>query len=463
MGFSRKRVGRSGTVSWIALYRDARGKVRSAGTHPSEKVADKAWQHAEALLATGHPGDRRAGRITFADYVSVHWFPHHILEPTTRESYRYNLRRHITPWFGPMRMADILPIHVREWVTELVSQGVSPATIRHQKIILSAIFTTALNDYVVTLHPCKGVKIPTVPVKEYCILQPDEVARLLLAPPNDASRLLVETAIGSGLRWGELIELRPADLQLTSGILTVTRAVTELSPADHPTGGRFMVKPYPKSKRSRRFRLDPTLVEALDAHVRTQGIGAEDLLFHYDAIGTHASQRTSAEASRDTEQDQDLGRTQPNVAGRSYSHGTLSAYTAGACRCRHCKRAFADYRSDRRNAGLDQPRKTRTGPDTDGHLPRNHWRTQIWTPTCMKADLSPAPRMHDLRHSHASWLLAGGADIQVVKERLGHQSITTTEKYLHTLPTADSTALDALNRVRHGGATPPSKRPGDST
>jgi Phage integrase, N-terminal SAM-like domain len=158
MGFSRKRVGGTGTVSWIALYRDARGKVRSAGTHPSEKIADKAWQHAEALLATGHPGDRRAGRIKFADYVSVHWFPHHILEPTTRESYRYNLQRHITPWFGPMRMADILPIHVREWVTELVSQGVSPATIRHQKIILSAIFTTALNDYVVTLHPCKASK-----------------------------------------------------------------------------------------------------------------------------------------------------------------------------------------------------------------------------------------------------------------------------------------------------------------
>ena len=28
--------------------------------------------------------------------------------------------------------------------------------------------------------------------------------------------------------------------------------------------------------------------------------------------------------------------------------------------------------------------------------------------------------------AHASWLLAGGADIQVVKERLGHAAITTT-------------------------------------
>jgi site-specific recombinase XerD len=56
--------------------------------------------------------------------------------------------------------------------------------------------------------------------------------------------------------------------------------------------------------------------------------------------------------------------------------------------------------------------------------------------------------MHALRHAHASWLLAGGADLQVVKERLGHGSIATTERYLHTLPDADTTALEALNRIR---------------
>jgi site-specific recombinase XerD len=41
---------------------------------------------------------------------------------------------------------------------------------------------------------------------------------------------------------------------------------------------------------------------------------------------------------------------------------------------------------------------------------------------------------------------AGGADLQVVKQRLGHGSLRTTEKYLHTLPDADETALDALSR-----------------
>jgi integrase len=38
-------------------------------------------------------------------------------------------------------------------------------------------------------------------------------------------------------------------------------------------------------------------------------------------------------------------------------------------------------------------------------------------------------RIHDLRHAHASWLLAGGADLQVVKQRRGHGSLRTTEKY----------------------------------
>jgi site-specific recombinase XerD len=51
--------------------------------------------------------------------------------------------------------------------------------------------------------------------------------------------------------------------------------------------------------------------------------------------------------------------------------------------------------------------------------------------------------------------LSGGADLRVVKERLGHGSIATTEKYLHSLPTADETALDALTKIRNAGLARP--------
>src|SRR5439155_431878 len=163
---------------------------------------------------------------------------------------------------------------------------------------------TALNDSVINLHPCRGVKTPPVPVKEYQILSPDEINRLLTALPTDTARLLAEVAIESGPRWGELAEMRPADLNTSTGVLTASRA-------------------------------------------------------------------------------------------------------------------------RRRQDGHDQPRGPRAVPDSDGHLPRNWWRVQVWTPACAAAALHPRPRMHDLRHSHASWLLTGGADLQTVKDRLGHQSITT--------------------------------------
>jgi len=57
-------------------------------------------------------------------------------------------------------------------------------------------------------------------------------------------------------------------------------------------------------------------------------------------------------------------------------------------------------------------------------------------------------RVHDLRHAHASWLLAGGSDLKSVMDRMGHAQITTTQKYLHALPDADEKNLSALDRIR---------------
>ena len=240
---------------------DDQGPVTKGGNH--KKDADSAWKTAEVRQAEGRLGDPRRGRQTFQRYVEGEWLPNHVIEVTTREGYTYSIGKHIMPWFGPLRMNQIMPADVREWVTHLTQTGVSPASIRTLKSILGAVFTTALNDQVTFLHPCKGVRTPTVAPQLLTVVTPEQFDILYQALPGGHAQLLVETGIESGLRWGELAELRPRDLDPATCMLTVSRVVVEVNRKFHPDGQRFLVKHYPKGKKHRRLKLSRQVVAKL--------------------------------------------------------------------------------------------------------------------------------------------------------------------------------------------------------
>jgi len=183
----------------------------------------------------------------------------------------------------------------------------------------------------------------------------------------------VLTDIETGLRWGELVALRPRHVDFLRRLISVEEAVVEVSKRNSPTGERMVFKPYPKDREFRTLRISPDLTERLAARAQHMNLSRDDLLF-------------------------------PSTIDR--------------------------------------------GPIP---LSRNTFRTRYWRPALDRADITYGVRMHDLRHAHASWLLADGADLKTVMDRLGHAQIQTTQKYLHTLPDADDHALDAFTRVRHRG------------
>jgi hypothetical protein len=69
--------------------------------------------------------------------------------------------RYVVPFFGDLKMVEIMPSDVREWIVKMQAAGARSPTIRQCKVILDAVLTTALNDRITYLHAGKGVKKST--------------------------------------------------------------------------------------------------------------------------------------------------------------------------------------------------------------------------------------------------------------------------------------------------------------
>ncbi|MGY0390572.1 tyrosine-type recombinase/integrase [Nocardioides sp. WG-D5] len=79
--------------------------------------------------------------------------------------------------------------------------------------------------------------------------------------------------------------------------------------------------------------------------------------------------------------------------------------------------------------------------------------TRAWRPLMdeLIEDGIASFRFHDLRHTHVSWLIAGGAPLPHIQARLGHESITTTiDTYGHLLPAGDELISDIVDAVMNG-------------
>lgn len=96
------------------------------------------------------------------------------------------------------------------------------------------------------------------------------------------------------------------------------------------------------------------------------------------------------------------------------------------------------------------PRAGLAFADRDGGPLRvTNWNRRTFTLAAEDAGLvPPLLRVHDLRHTAASLMIASGAGVKVVQEQLGHRSATMTlDRYAHLFPDeldALSSALDEL-------------------
>jgi integrase len=254
---------------WTGLYRDRQGRQRSAGTFDGKTAALRAARAAEALEASGidprpvqtemaYPSARR-GRITVAGYCDQ-WLAGHRLEPTSRATYAAMLK-HIVRELGVVPLADLAAPKVRAFIRQMEAGRLSSSTTGLIVTTLREMCKTAVDDGLMARDVTSGIKIAGRHTRELRILSPSEYRAVLAATPVHY-KLLVEMAVASGMRWGELMGLQVGDVIPNNGsgfTVGVRRVMIEVA-------GKTSLRGYGKTPRAARpVTIDHDLGERLIA------------------------------------------------------------------------------------------------------------------------------------------------------------------------------------------------------
>jgi integrase len=230
-------------------------------------------------------------KMNMAEYLD-HWLAADVdrrLSAKTASRHRQIVKHQIAPRLGTVPLKALRPTHIEAFEADLQREGyvkgkkkgsgLTAQTVLHVHRTLSQALAHAVKAEVLVRNPAKQVRPPRPAGREIAILTKADVATLLHTAKGSWLDLLVLVAVTTGMRRGELLALRWADVDLVNATLTVNQSLERVR-------GETTTK-APKTMTSRRTITLPAItVDALKRHQKTQaeaslklGLGRPELVF----------------------------------------------------------------------------------------------------------------------------------------------------------------------------------------
>ncbi|MGX5769802.1 tyrosine-type recombinase/integrase [Microbacterium trichothecenolyticum] len=209
-----------------------RVRYRRPDNKQTDKRGFRTKREAENFLATvetsklrGEWVDPTRSRVRLSE-VAEGWYASKIrVKPTTRSGYRNSLDKHVLPEWGNVRIVDIDHAGVQSWVARL-STTLSASSTRQVYLVLSGALAFAVRDGRLARNVAADIELPRLSKSERQYLSHSQVHEL--ADEAAEWSTLIRFLAYSGLRWGEVAALRPADVDLANRVVHVRRAVADV-------------------------------------------------------------------------------------------------------------------------------------------------------------------------------------------------------------------------------------------
>jgi integrase len=202
------------------------------------------------------------------------------LECSTIKSYREQLRLHIIPFIGDVKLCDLSAPAVERFRERLRANGRSPIVTSVVLRCLGSIFNTAIRRGEASKNPCRDVqkrkrsdRTERKPEVGVDIPSPQEVGKIIAAASGRARPLIIVAAF-TGLRASELRGLTWGDVDLNANKLKVTQRADRFNEIGNTKSaasrrevpfGTFVANTLKEWKLATRFKADNDFVFATAA------------------------------------------------------------------------------------------------------------------------------------------------------------------------------------------------------
>lgn len=280
MGFIEKRNGK-----YRARYRDPVGAQRCR-TFTRKADAERFVREMEVEVERGSWIDPRGADLALSEWAEEFMALARRLAPSTQQTYRRDINRYVLPRFGAYRIGRLPADEIENWLNDEVDAGIAPSSVHRHYRTLRRMLQVAVEKQRLTSNPCDRVHAPRVDKREMEVLSWPQVVDLAEST-NARYRALIYLAVDSGMRWGELIGLRRARLDLRNRKVRVTEQLIRLDNGE-------WVRKTPKTPSSiRSMTISSTTATILAGHLDAYAAAGPDGLVFRTAPATRWRRRAS--------------------------------------------------------------------------------------------------------------------------------------------------------------------------
>lgn len=187
------------------------------------------------------------------------------VKPATVVSYEQQIKNHIKPALGSLRLTALQPVAIQKFYNNLLEGGLSPKSIKNVHGVFHRALQQAMRLGYIRVNPSDAVTLPRVEKADIQPLDTPEMEAFLKSIKGHRLEILFNVAIFTGMREGEILGLQWSRVDFARGVIVVDKQLHR----PRKGGEKYCFGP-PKNDKPRTITPAPFVMQLLRDHKRNQ-------------------------------------------------------------------------------------------------------------------------------------------------------------------------------------------------